>query len=258
MREKLVIAAATGALTLTGLGLAGPALAAGDDGGDTSSSRVERIADALSGLVEDGSITQEQADEVAATLDEADLGGPGGHGRGPDLATAAEALGMSEEELRTALEADGATLAAVAEEQGVAVDTLVQALVAAEEERIAEAVTDGRLTREEADERLADLEQRVTERVEVDPDGRGPGAGPAAVTVPAVRRTAPPITSAGPAGRRCCAGCRVTVPAPAGRTRPRARRPRGPAAPPRRAVPAGSPSRTGGAGRRRPARRAPP
>ncbi len=173
MRNKLVIAAATGALTLTGLGVATPALAATDDGRDTSSSRVERITDALSGLVDDGSITQEQADEVAATLGEADLGGPGGHGRGPDLGVAAEALGMSEEDLRTALAADGATLARVAEDRGVAVDTLVQALVAAEQERIAEAVADGRLTQAEADERLADLEQRVTERVET--GSRGPG-----------------------------------------------------------------------------------
>jgi polyhydroxyalkanoate synthesis regulator phasin len=183
MRRKLVIAATTGALTLTALGVAAPALAATDDGEGTRSSAVERITDALSGLVDDGSLTQEQADEVAATLGEAGLGGrggPGGHpGRGPDLATAAEALGMSEEDLRTALQADDATLAGIAEDQGVAVGTLVQALVAAEQERIAEAVADGRLSQEEADERLADLEQRVTERVESEVERAGsPGRGP--------------------------------------------------------------------------------
>jgi polyhydroxyalkanoate synthesis regulator phasin len=181
MRTKLVIAATTGALTLSALGLAAPALAAPGDAEGTASSAVERIADALSGLVDDGSITQEQADEVAATLSEAGLGDRGGHhGRGPDLATAAEALGMTEEDLREALEADGATLAQVAEDQGVAVDTLVQALVTAEEDRIAEAVADGRLTQEQADERLADLEQRVTDRVEAESGGRGPGGGPGA------------------------------------------------------------------------------
>ena len=180
MRTKLVIAAATGALTLSALGVAAPALAAPDDAEGTASSAVERIADALSGLVDDGSITQEQADEVATTLSEAGLGDRGGHhGRGPDLATAAEALGMTEEDLREAL-GTGATLAQVAEDQGVAVDTLVQALVAAEEDRIAEAVVDGRLTQEQADERLADLEQRVTDRVEAESGGRGPGGGPGA------------------------------------------------------------------------------
>jgi hypothetical protein len=179
VRTKIAVATLTGALTLTGLAVAAPALAATDDPQDGQSSLVDRIGDALSGLVEDGSLTQEQADEVATTLGEADLGGPGGpggpHGRGPDLAVAAEALGMDEDDLRTALEADGATLAQVAEDQGVAVDTLVQALVAAEQERIAQAVTDGRLTQEEADERLADLEERVTDRVDDERGDRGPG-----------------------------------------------------------------------------------
>ena len=166
MRKKWIITTtAAGAVMLGGLAVAGPALA--DDA--TGTSAVERITEALSGLVSDGSITQEQADEVAATLAESGLGGPGGrggHGPGMDLSVAAETLGLSEDELRTALEADGATLAQVAEDQGVEVDTLVDALVAAGEERIADAVADGRITQEEADERLADLEARVTERVE--------------------------------------------------------------------------------------------
>jgi polyhydroxyalkanoate synthesis regulator phasin len=166
VRKKWIITTtAAGAVMLGGLAVAGPALA--ED--STGTSVVERITEALSGLVDDGSITQEQADEVAATLAESGLGGPGGrggHGPGMDLAAAAEALGMSEEDLRTALEADGATLAQVAEDQSVEVDTLVDALVAAGEERIADAVADGRITQEEADERLADLEARITERIE--------------------------------------------------------------------------------------------
>ena len=52
-------------------------------------------------------------------------------------------------------------------------DVLVDALVAAETERITQAVTDGRLTQEEADERLADLEARVTERVSTERPERG-------------------------------------------------------------------------------------
>jgi hypothetical protein len=176
VRKKLVIAATTGALALTGLAVAAPALAATDTTEDASSSRLDWIKDALSGLVGDGSITQEQADEVATTLDEAGLGGGGGHhGRGLDLAAAAEALGMGEDDLRTALEADGATLAQVAEDRGVAVDTVVQALVTAEEERIAQAVTDGRITQQQADERLADLEQRVTDRVNAAFEAAGRG-----------------------------------------------------------------------------------
>lgn len=166
MRKKLIIAATAGALSLGGLAVAVPALA---DGGDAGGSAVERITDALAGLVSDGSITQEQADEVASTLSEAGIGqghGPGGLRGGPDLSAAATALGMTEDELRTALRTEGTTLADVAEQQGVPVDTLVDALVTAGEERIADAVEDGRLTQEQADERLADLEERITERVE--------------------------------------------------------------------------------------------
>jgi hypothetical protein len=85
---------------------------------------------------------------------------------------------MTEDELRTALETDGTTLADVAGEQGVEVDVLVDALVAAQEERIAAAVEDGRITQEQADERLADLEERVTERVNSEAPVGGPGHGP--------------------------------------------------------------------------------
>jgi hypothetical protein len=174
VRKKLIIATTAGVLTLGGVAVAVPVLADTDPAAAT-----ERIREALIGLVEDGSITDEQADEVAATLSEAGLGGRHGHGGGrPALDTAADALGMTEDELREALQAEDTSLADVAEAQGVAVDTLIQALVDAQEERIAGAVEDGRLTQEEADERLADLEDRVTELVNSDELPRGgPGRG---------------------------------------------------------------------------------
>ncbi|MBN1092891.1 hypothetical protein JKP75_10160 [Blastococcus sp. TML/M2B] len=176
MRKKLIIAAAAGTLGLGGLAVAVPAVA---DEGSTAGSAVGRIADALSGLVSDGSITQEQADEVASTLSDAGIGDRGGHrGGGPDLDAAATALGMTQDELRAALETEGTTLADVAEEQGVPVGTLVDALVSAAQERIAAAVEDGRITQDQADERLADLEQRITDRVDDPlpaPGDRGPG-----------------------------------------------------------------------------------
>ena len=175
MRKKLVVAAAAGALTLTGLAVAVPALAETDETGSTSSSVVDRIKDALSGLVQDGSISQEQADEVATTLSEADLGWHGHHGGWFGLDTAAETLGMTEDELRTALQADGASLAKVAEDRGVAVDEVVDALVKDAQDGIAKAVQEG-MPQNVADERLADLEQQVTEWVNStheDMPGRG-------------------------------------------------------------------------------------
>jgi hypothetical protein len=181
VRKKLVIAASAGVLTLSGLAVAVPALADPSSTNTAGVSAVERIKSALSGLVSDGSISQEQADEVATTLDEAGLGrgGHGGHHGGRlDLAAAAAALDLTGAELRTALEADGATLASVAGQRGVAVDALVTALVDASEERIAAAVTDGRITQEQADERLADLRERITERVNATEADRRGGGGP--------------------------------------------------------------------------------
>ena len=86
---------------------------------------------------------------------------------------------MTEDELRAALETDGTNPAQVAEDQGVEVGTLVDALVKAEQDRIAQAVEDGRLTQEQADEWLADQEERVTERVDSTDwaGGRGPWGG---------------------------------------------------------------------------------
>ncbi|MGY1728628.1 hypothetical protein ACI79J_16800 [Geodermatophilus sp. SYSU D01062] len=186
MRKKIVLATTAGVLAVGGLALAAPAMADDDTTPETSAtSAVDRIRDALTGLVDDGSITAEQADEVATTLGEAGLGDHGhggGPGRGLDLSVAAGTLGLSEDDLRTALEADGASLASVAEEQGVAVDDLVAALVQAGQDRLDDAVADGRLTQEEADERAAGLESRVTdlvERTDVDLDGpRGGRGGP--------------------------------------------------------------------------------
>ena len=175
MRRKLIVTTTTaGVLALGGLAVAVPALA---DTGATGQSAVGRVAEALAGLVEDGSLTQEQADEVATTLEDAGIGGPGGPGGRPDLAAAATALGMTEDELRTALDVEGTSLADVADQQGVPVDTVVQALVTAAQEHLADAVADGDLTQEQADERLADVTERVTERVQSDAwgGGRGPG-----------------------------------------------------------------------------------
>ncbi len=187
MRRKIVLAATAGALTLGGLAVAVPAMAEDEAPTPTSSSATaeERVRDALSGLVDDGSLTQEQADEVASTLTDAGVGPWGGHdGRGwgggawgAGAAVAAETLGLSEDELRAALEAEGATLASVAEDQGVPVSDLVAALVGEARERIATAVEEHGMPQERADEVLADLETRATEIVEsADLDG-APGGG---------------------------------------------------------------------------------
>ena len=211
MRTKLVTLAAVGALTLGGAAVAGTALAATDDanptpgqtpsygapaappgaeapGGprpDDAAARTQRIKDALAGLVKDGTLTQAQADKVAGTLAASGPGAFGGgrghHGFGRPgvaLTAAAKALGMSESDLFAQLRA-GKSLAAVAKDKGVAVDKVVDALVAEAQQKIADAVKAGRITQAQADQRLKDLEARVTERVNaVRPQGPGRFGGP--------------------------------------------------------------------------------
>lgn len=191
MRKKIVTIAAAGVLGLSGLALAGPALAAAGapSVGAAVSSQVDRVKQALAGLVTDGTLNQGQADRVASTLGAAGVGPDGHDGRrggrgGPDLAAAATALGTSEADLRTALQG-GRTLAQVAKDKGVAVGTLVSALVDAEKTRIAKQVTDGRLTQAQADQRLEGLTARVTQRVNSARPAHAPDDAPAPPATPA-------------------------------------------------------------------------
>ncbi|KGM09081.1 hypothetical protein N868_04535 [Cellulomonas carbonis T26] len=198
-------AGVAGTMGVAGLGLAAAASAAEDDGSSTTTGRVEAIRDALADLVDDGTLTDEQADRVAETLDGSAALAPGrgggmgpgfghsrglglGHARGLALDVAAETLGLTTDDLRTALAEDGATLASVAQAQGVDEDALVAALVAAATEHLAAAVEEGRLTQEEADERAAQLTERFTALVDQEAvggvrmgdgtsNGRGNGMG---------------------------------------------------------------------------------
>ncbi len=154
---------------------------------DRTAGRTARIAERLTGLVEDGTLTQAQADAVAGTLAESAPGrggGPGSHGDGhgpggvgglgdvlrEGLATAAETLGLEEDALRDRVVA-GETLGEIADAEGVARDDLVGALVGTAEELLAERVADGDLTQERADAISSDLTERITEGL----DRSGPG-----------------------------------------------------------------------------------
>ena len=200
--NRAVTIAVAGAVSLAGLGAVAAtsplgAVAASEPSSAASAAptigdRLNAIKEALKSLVTDGTITQEQADKVATTLNESPAlnrgghghgdrggfgghrGGFGGHGGGFGLDAAAEALGVTDQELRTALR-EGKTLAEVAEAEGVGVDTLVDALVAAATERAERAVTDGRLTQEQADELLAGLPERIETAVQEGFGGRGVG-----------------------------------------------------------------------------------
>lgn len=101
-------------------------------------------------------------------------GGERGEHRGAAIEIVLDTLGITADELRDARQ-DGTSLAELAEAQGVDVATLIDALVSAAEERIAKHVADGDLTQEEADERLAEVEERITDRVNGEVPERGDG-----------------------------------------------------------------------------------
>jgi hypothetical protein len=86
-------------------------------------------------------------------------------GVGPDwLDEAADAIGIDDDELLDALR-EGQTIAEVAESNGVDPQTVIDAIVASAQERLDEAVADGDIDQDDANERRADLTERITEFV---------------------------------------------------------------------------------------------
>jgi hypothetical protein len=110
-----------------------------------------------------------------------DRGGPGGHGglrgRGPVGDAVAEALGITEDELREAMQ-DGATIAEIAAANDVEVQAVIDALVTEATAHIDEEVAEGDLSEDDAADRKADLEERITAMVNGDRPDRP--ASPAA------------------------------------------------------------------------------
>jgi hypothetical protein len=133
----------------------------------------ERIRTELQNVVDDGTITAAQADAVAADLSTTfpgrgpgGPGGPGGHHRGAgfDGEVLADLLGIDVDALRADLR-QGTTVAEIAAEQGVDVQTVIDSLVAEAESHLDVSVENGRLTQEEADTKLADVTERITDFV---------------------------------------------------------------------------------------------
>lgn len=125
------------------------------------------------GDVETGSMDERSSDDA-----------DGRHGRGKGKGgkmgspeTLATALGVDTETLRSEFAA-GKSIADIAAEQGIAIDTVVAALVADLEEHLNEHVADGSLTEDEAAEKLASAEDRISEKVNEVPPTRDRNSGP--------------------------------------------------------------------------------
>lgn len=142
--------------------------------------RSERLRELLQELVDDGTLTAAQADTVATHLVEnaPERGHRGPRGGGVISEVITETLGLDAAELREQLQS-GATLADIAASQNVEVQTLIDALVAEAQVRLDAAVADGKLTADEAADKAATIEERVTAGVNGErPEGAGrPGPG---------------------------------------------------------------------------------
>jgi hypothetical protein len=139
--------------------------------GQPDQDKASWIEDALAPLVANGTITQAQADAVASALEAAKPerhgpGGPGGHGfgHGVGLDSAASAIGITEDELRTALQS-GQSLAEIAQSHGVDPQKVTDALVADAKAHLDQAVASGKITQAEADQMLADITSRTSDAV---------------------------------------------------------------------------------------------
>ena len=134
------------------------------------------LEEVLGELVEEGVITQDQADIVGERIRENAPFRQHRHHRIGHLETVADLLDMEVGELAENLRG-GQSIADLAGDQ---TDEVIDALVAEATDHINTAVENGRFSQDEADEKLADLTERITDMVNGElPDGvegrRGPG-----------------------------------------------------------------------------------
>ncbi|NNK91387.1 MAG: hypothetical protein HKO87_03065 [Acidimicrobiia bacterium] len=177
--KKVLAATMVAAMLITGAAVAS-AQEAPEDDATVTENVVTTVADVIQGLVDDGTLTQEQADNVTAALEQHRANRPGKGGA--HLTEIAEVLGLTVDELKTQLQ-EGATLADVAGDQ---VDDVAQLITDQMNERVDQALEDGRITEEEAAEKRAEIEEKVTEILNGEADfgrrghgrrGHGPRGG---------------------------------------------------------------------------------
>ncbi len=104
------------------------------------------------------------------------MGGQMGGSQQSLVAVAAQQLGVNQADLVVQLQG-GKTIAQVASEKNVALDTIVNAFVATRQARMAQAVAAGRMTQAQADAMLATMRANVTARLSQPWSPQGPGAG---------------------------------------------------------------------------------
>jgi len=185
--KKKIASLAVAAAALGGTVAMVPAVASARDDPPAEES-VERktpewVREALQPMIDDGTLTEAEADRVIDALQDARPERHFHHRGFKSGETLTEVLGIEEEALREAL-MDGQSIAEIAAAEGVDVQTVIDALVADANARLDEAVAEGRIDAADADEKRAELEEMITARVNGErPEGArgfGPRFGPAA------------------------------------------------------------------------------
>jgi hypothetical protein len=149
-----------------------------------------KLDQALSDLVKDGTLTQDQADKVKQKLQSV-LGG-GGRGRpgfgggafiSGGLDAVAKSIGITTDQLRTELQGGNKSIADVAKAHNVDPQKVINDLVAAAKSKIDDAVKSGKLQQSMADKIESNLTNAITKLVNnpmprfgFGPGHRGPGA----------------------------------------------------------------------------------
>ena len=155
----------------------------------------------LDKAVEEGNLTQNQADQIRERAGNGFGPGMMGGGFGPGMmgggfgrgmmgrglgygmmgdantsliAVAADKLGMTVDELQTQLK-DGKTIADLATEKGVDLQTIVDAFIAARQETLSQAVADGKITQAQADQMLENMREMVEDHLNGELPAFGPG-----------------------------------------------------------------------------------
>jgi hypothetical protein len=171
----------------------------GIDTGTLEQAITDARNDEIDQAVADGELTQEQADRLKEKLDDLPEGAPFLHGFGPKFGgpgfgfemrgapgafgfgfigpglggedyqqKLADFLGVSVEDLRSELQADGANLASVAEAHGKSRDELKTFIVDEVTTALDARVADGDLTQEQADDILAKAEGVVDHMIDAE------------------------------------------------------------------------------------------
>ena len=171
-----------------GKSLAEIAEAQGVDKQDVIDLLVQEQANRVAEAVKAGKLTQEQADKLSENaveritkqVESVKPAGDMGWGRGFGGLGQSEALlkllGLEAEELKEAQKA-GKSLAEIAEAQGVDKQAVIDLLVQEQADRLAEAVTAGKLTQEQADKLSENARERVEEQVTNPHPGKARGMG---------------------------------------------------------------------------------